>query len=275
MAGLKDLLDVGGERLDVARAARLHVERIDALDGREEPQHGNRDQHVFAGELGKAEAFRLLLEGADHGELQSMQLHGLAHRRALAAKQAPREALHQQRDAVALRNVGRIEEPARQQFQIAHRGVIFIRPDDGHVFFLALDAHFVEAVHDAGGRHDARAQLLANRVDVALLHVIGVAGRGGHVVAALIGAVNQIGADALNLLKDVVAAGERNRHHQNDGGIADHQAERGEKGAEFVGLQRLPAEAQRFAGEHHAPIFLSRASAPERGGSPGVKGARR
>ena len=78
MPALENLLHHERHGLHFLRRAHLHVHRIDALDCREVAQHGDRDQHGFARQLDLAEGRDLLLERADHGELQTVDLDDLA-----------------------------------------------------------------------------------------------------------------------------------------------------------------------------------------------------
>ena len=137
--------------------------------------------------------------------------------------------------------------------QIAHLGIILVGADDGDVFLAPLDAHPVEVVHDAGGGHDARAQLIAHGLHVGDLDVIGVGDGHGGVIAAVELRVNHVRPDGLDLIQHVVAAGEGNGDDQDHRGVADHQAQGGQKRAEFIGAEAPGRWTQRFDVEHQLP----------------------
>ena len=80
----------------------------------------------------------------------------------------------------------------------------------------------------------------------AILDVVRVGRGAGAVVAGFILRVDQVRSDALDLIEDVIPAGKRNGDHQDHAGVADHQAERGQERAEFVGAKRFDARAERF-----------------------------
>src|ERR1035438_10280621 len=84
---------------------------------------------------------------------------------------------------------------------------------------------------------------------------------------------SDLAPDALDLLQDVIAAGERNRYHQDHRGGADHHPQPGEQRTNRIGAQRLRAETERFAEKHGAaylPAWRSSRRASDRGGSSGV-----
>ncbi len=92
----------------------------------------------------------------------------------LASEQSLSQLFGEQGDFLPRLNVARIEVASRQNHQIAHGLVVLVAAIDGDVLLLALDQHFVECGHDSGRRDDAVAKLLADRVDVGALDVVGV-----------------------------------------------------------------------------------------------------
>ena len=118
--------------------------------------------------------------------------------------------------------------------------------------FLAADEDAVVVGHDAGGGDDVAGELLADGLDVGDLDVVGVGVAASATGVRVVGE-DDVRADALDLLEDVVAAGERDGDHQDDGGGPDDHAERGEQRADGIGAERLPTEVHRFREEESAP----------------------
>ena len=236
-------------RLDVLRLLHLHVQRIDPLDVGEVAQHGHRNQDRFLGDLGLPEALDLLAERADHREPQSVDLEQLSDRAGLAAIEAQRQLLGQQRDAAAHLHIARVERPPGQQHQIPHALVVLIRADDLHVLLFAGDQDAIGIAHHAGDRDDPPPQFRAHRVDVPLLDEIRL-GFALRLAAGLEVGVDHVRADAPDLLEDIVLTGLGNGDDQDDRGIPDHHAKAGEKRADRVRSKSLNAEPQRLAKIH-------------------------
>ena len=193
--------------------------------------------------------------------------HGVLH----AAVQADRQLLGEHHHMLAIPHVAGIDEMSRKQHHVPHLGVMLIGADDRHVLLLAVDQQPPGIGHYAGGRNDSRAELLPNGFHIGHFDEVGIH-FGGAVGAGRVLRVNQVGSNAADQVQDIVAAGDGNGHHQNDRSVTDHQPQRRQETAEFVGAQGLQAEPKRFSDIHQAPEASLRSfSACWREGSPGVR----
>src|SRR5262249_21119989 len=120
---------------------------------------------------------------------------------------------------------------------------------DLDVLFAIANHHAVVVGHDTGGGNDLSGKLLAHGFNISYFHEIGV-GFGGALAAGSVVRKDDVGADAFNLLQDVIAAGERDCDDENHRGDTDHHAQGGENGTDGIGAQRLCAEFQGFFQEH-------------------------
>src|SRR5213078_1710892 len=103
----------------------------------------------------------------------------------------------------------------------------------------------VEVGHDAGGGDDVAGQFAADGLDVGQFDVVGV-GDGAAAGIRVVGKDN-VGADALDLFEDIVAAGEGDGDDEDDAGRADDHAESGQEGPDGVGAEGFDAEAEGLA----------------------------
>src|ERR1022692_2837629 len=205
VAGLEDLLHAQRHALHLFGGTRAHIERVDALGGREVALHGDRDDEGIALDFGLAVGLHLLAEGANYGELQVMQPDDLVERGGAAAEHILRQVIGEERHFLALRDIVLIEEPARTDDEVAHGGVGGVGAVDLDVLLPIVDAHAVDIRHYTGGRQYIAAEFLTDGLDVGELDGIGVGSWAGGGDSGVIGE-NEIGADALDFLQDVVAA---------------------------------------------------------------------
>src|SRR5206468_2289088 len=85
---LQDLPYDTRDWFDALRGLRLDVQRIDSLDLRKVAKHRDRDENGFLADFRLPKAFHSLLERANHGKRQTVDLKRLANRAGLAAIQA-------------------------------------------------------------------------------------------------------------------------------------------------------------------------------------------
>ena len=244
--------------------------------GREVPYDANGDQDGLAGELRETEAGDLLLERADHGELDAVDLQHLTDAGALALHRGACASFSVS-SATFCRRVTSLQSMNRpgQRHQVAHRGIVLVGADDLDVFLPAPDDHAVELRHHAGGRHDARPS--CSRTASTSASLTKSASTSAPVLAGgLVIGVDHVGADAADLLQDVVPAGQRDGHHQDHGGVADDHAQRRQQGANLVCAEGADAEPESFAELHEVVSRcgpVSRAAPPHaREGSSGESG---
>jgi hypothetical protein len=249
VAAFENLLHARGHAVHLLGRARLHIHGIDALDGREVAQHGDRHQDGIALDFGLSHGVAALVKGPDHGELEAIETDLLIQRGGAGAVHGLGERIAEQDDFLAQRQVARVEAAPGADGDVAHGDVGIVGADDRHVAHLARDQHGFHIGHDGGGGDHVAGQRLADGFDVGQLDVIGVGG-GDRRPAAHVAGEDDVGADAFDLLQDVIAAGERDRHYQDHRSGADHHAEPGEQGTDRVGAQRLQAETKGFAETH-------------------------
>src|ERR1019366_3058452 len=251
VTGLEDLLYAPRHAVHLFGGTRAHVERIDALGGCEVALHGDRDDEGIALDLGLPVGLHLLAEGANHGELQVVQVNDLVERGGAAAEHILRQVIGQERHLLALRDIVLIEEPAGADDEVAHGGVGGVGAVDLDVLVPVVDANAVDIRHYAGGRQDVGAEFLADGLDVGEFDGIGVGSRAGRGDPRVIGK-DQIGADTLDFLQNVVAADQGDGDHQDDRGGANRHGEGGEQAPYGVGAQGGDAELKGFLEEHAA-----------------------
>ena len=164
--------------------------------------------HGFGIQFRFAEAFDLLLERADHGELQTVNLDLLTYCCVLAAIEPLRQLVRQQRDLLPQVDVARVEKPSGQHLEIADRLVVFIRAEHENPFFFPVQEHRVVVGLDPRRRDDASGKLLADRLHVGDLDEIGIDFRGRGLGSDLIRGEDHVRPHAFDLLENVVLAGE-------------------------------------------------------------------
>src|ERR1039458_4043157 len=251
VAGFEDLLHAPCHALHLFGGTRAHVERVDALGGREVALHGDGDDEGIAVDFGLAVGLHLLAEGANHGELQVVQANDLVERGGAAAEHILRQVIGEERHFLALRDIVQIEEAAGTDDEVAHRGVGGVGAVDLDVLLPVVDANAIHVRRYAGGRHDVAAEFLADGLDIGEFDGIGVGSRAGRGDPGVVGK-NQIGADTLDFLQNVVAADQGYGDHQNDRGGANRHGEGGEQAPHGVGAQGGDAELKGFLEEHAA-----------------------
>src|SRR5229473_5855274 len=155
-------------------------------------------------------------------------------------------------DFVARLRVLFIEETARENDQVAHKLVFGINPQNPHVAFLAAadgDA-FIEG-HDRRRVHNSR---YLNEHGIHIFYGervrvdIGDALSAAHVLRE-----NQVGADGLDLVQDVLLTGHANGDYENQRCGPYYHAESSQRKTYFVAAKGVIGESEDFPQSHFWP----------------------
>lgn len=199
-------------------------------------------------QFGQAESLGSLLENAHHGELQSVDLQGLADGGFGVVEQSGSQFVVEQSDLLAEGDIARIHETAGEQLEVADIRVVLVGAEHADVAFAAFDDDAVGGVDDRAGGVDPAAEFAADGFDVGEFDEVGV-GLAGVLRAGVVVGGDQVRADPADAIENEIAAGDRDGDDQNDGGISDQEAKGRQQSTDAVGLQRPVAEPEGFSKE--------------------------
>ena len=173
--------------------------------------------------LGLAEGVHALSKNSDDGEGQTAQLDRLAQRGLLRAVELLGQILRDDADFVVGLRILLVEETSGEHDQVAHLQVLGIHTHDLKVAFLAVPDGNALVQRNHRRRGGDAGNLLLHRQHVVDGERV-VAGVGDALSAAFVLRVDQVGADRLNLIENVLLPGEADGRHQDQRRGADHHA---------------------------------------------------
>src|SRR6185437_13406546 len=246
MAALDDALDLVGGGLNHRRIGNREVDQLHGRCFHEIARHRVGHDEGVGSDFGLPEGVDALMESPDDGERQAAELDRPAHGSFRRTVDLPRKLVGNETDLVVSLLVLLIKEASGGNDQVPHQPVLGINTENLYVSLLAFSHR------DAVGQSDYRRRC-CNAGD--LLHrcsqVVdseGVLSRVGDALrAAFVLGVNFVGADSLNLIQDVLLAGEADSDHQDQRSGSDYHANRRQHETDFVAAEGVVSEAQNLA----------------------------
>ena len=193
-----------------------------------------------------------LFECAHDGEWQAAELEHLAHGVLLRAVQLLGHFLGDHADFVVGLLVLSVEEPARDHDEISNDAVLGEDSQNLNVaLFTVADGHTLIELDDGRCGNDAR------HVTHGSMHVINGerirGGVGNALRTTLVFGFDQICADSLNLVQDVLLASHADGDYQNEGSGPNHHAERGQGKTYFIAAESIVGEAENLTIDETRP----------------------